>query len=510
MRRRFDLERQWRGVIAPHLLRALTVDAGDRRMLRPYQLITALTALGALAAAGPTWEREVSPFAEDTAPLVIALDLSTSMNAVDIQPSRLERSKQKVRDLLARREGARTALVAYAGSAHTVLPLSDDPSIFETFLADLTTGVMPVEGKDPELALAEAQALLARDSVAGSILFLTDGIAEAAVPAFVQHAETSRDEVMVLAVGTSEGGPVPLADGRFATDASGRRVMATLDRTGLDALSSQAGVFVASTTVDEADVDRVQSRVQRNLQRAQQDDPTARWKDEGYWLVWPMLLLAALWFRKGWTVRWAVGGLVMVLGGCSPASEQANAWTDLWWTSDQQGRSLFDAGRYDLAAQRFENPAWRGLAAYEGGDLDAAVLEFARLDTPESNFNLAATYARQGAFGDAVAGYDRALELRPGWSEAQENRDLVASLIPPAPEAGEAGPPPPAGDPTFEADSVAFDEQGQQGERGEVEMSTLTDAQIAEMWMRRLQASPAQFLRRRFAIEAATSGETGR
>ena len=146
--RRSSPEHQLRRVIAPHLLQHLKVSGGSGLIFRPLHLITMLLALGALALAGPTWERERSPFAEDTAPLVIALDLSLTMNAIDVQPSRLERSKQKIRDLLAIREGARTALLAYAGTAHTVLPLSDDASIFETFLSALQTNVMPVEGSD--------------------------------------------------------------------------------------------------------------------------------------------------------------------------------------------------------------------------------------------------------------------------------------------------------------------------------------------------------------------------
>ena len=123
------------------------------------------------------------------------------MNAVDVQPTRLERAKQKVRDLLALRAGARSALVAYAGSAHTVLPLCDDPSVFETFLAALDSDVMPVRGKAPARALALAEKLLADEPAPGSILFLTDGIAEEHAPAFAEHAQRSDDEVLVLAVG---------------------------------------------------------------------------------------------------------------------------------------------------------------------------------------------------------------------------------------------------------------------------------------------------------------------
>ncbi|MEE8525522.1 MAG: VWA domain-containing protein [Thermoanaerobaculia bacterium] len=304
LRRREDANRQWRRVIAPHLLAYLEVGAGDRWRFRPLHLVVSVLVLGTIAAAGPTWEREISPFTEDTAPLVIALDLSTTMNAVDVQPTRLERAKQKVRDLLALRTGARSALIAYAGSAHTVLPLCDDPTVFETFLAALGSDLMPVAGKAPARALALAEELLADETVPGSILFLTDGIAAEQVPAFVDHGQRSDDEVLVLAVGTRDGGPVRQGESGFETDASGRRIMATLDVEGLRTLESEAGVFVAGVTVDEADVGRIQRRVQSHLRAVQQQDETARWKDQGYWLTVPVAFLCLLWFRKGWTVRW--------------------------------------------------------------------------------------------------------------------------------------------------------------------------------------------------------------
>ena len=145
--RGLDPERQWRRLVAAELLPHLRVSGGKGQWFRPIHLITAVLVLAIVAAAGPTWQREISPFTEDAAPLVIALDLSPSMNAVDVQPTRLERAKQKVRDLLAQRPGARTALIVYAGTAHMVLPPSDDPSVYETFLSDLETNIMPVAGQ---------------------------------------------------------------------------------------------------------------------------------------------------------------------------------------------------------------------------------------------------------------------------------------------------------------------------------------------------------------------------
>jgi Ca-activated chloride channel family protein len=507
-------------VIAPHLLEHLVLDGSDGPRVRPIHLVTAVGVLATLAVAGPTWEREVSPFAEDDAPLVIVMDLSVSMNAIDVQPTRLERAKQKVRDLLELRPGARTALIAYSGSAHTVLPLSNDVSMFEVFLDGLDSSVMPVDGKDPIAALILADSLLARDSVPGSVLFLTDGISSDVAPAFAEREAESQDEVIVLAIGTTEGGPIRSGRDQFVTDESGRRVVATLDRAGLDALGEQTSTFIAGSTVDARDVERIQRRVQSNLRRVQQDDPTARWKDAGYYFLYPIVLLALLWFRKGWTVRWGAIALVAWTAGCATGGRTGNTdglasetdehggvaagfrFVDLWLTADQQGRRLFDAGRFTDAAARFEDPMWRATAAYRAGDYEGAILAWALIEVPEADYGMGNAYALRGDYPSAVASYDRALAARPAWVEARENRDFVASLIlPPPDDSGDL--PEPAPPPNLEADDVEFDDEDRQGERGEVPQELLTDDELAEIWLRRLQTSPEDFLRRRFLIEQA-------
>ncbi|MGN5479917.1 VWA domain-containing protein [Cupriavidus basilensis] len=132
VRRRGDVRRRWRDAIAPHLLDALMVGERRRLAIRPVHLTALLLALGAIALAGPTWERERPPFLDDKAPLAIAIDLSPTMDAIDVTPTRLERAKLKVKALLARRDGERTAIWAYAGSTHLVLPLTDDATLLRT------------------------------------------------------------------------------------------------------------------------------------------------------------------------------------------------------------------------------------------------------------------------------------------------------------------------------------------------------------------------------------------
>src|SRR5262249_24868749 len=154
--------------------------------------------LATLALAGPTWQREAPPFAQDEAALVVALDLSRGMDAIDVQPTRLERAKQKVRDLLELRKGAKSPLVAYAGSAAVGLPLPGAAALLEPLREALDPGLMPVPGKDAPAALALAESLLAKEPVPGTILFVTDGIPKAQVPAFAAHQKTSRSQVVAL------------------------------------------------------------------------------------------------------------------------------------------------------------------------------------------------------------------------------------------------------------------------------------------------------------------------
>ncbi len=502
-----SLERQWRGVIAPHLLAHLTVGTGRRARVRPIDGIVAMLTLASVGLAGPTWEREETPFSEDTAPLVLALQLSQTMDAIDVAPTRLERAKQKVRDLLERRKGARTALLVYAGTAHMVLPLTDDPAVLETFVTELATNLMPVPGNDPVQALALAETLLAKEETPGSILFFTDGIPAEAAEAFAAHRDRTSDTVMALAFGTSEGAPLRLPDDRFATDASGRRIVARLDREGLETLANRADVWVASATVDQADLDRIDRRMERHLRSAREDDPGARWSDKGYWLAWPVALLGLLWFRRGWSVRWGTAVLVWgLLSVGSPTSAHADdfRFADLWLTPDQQGRYWMERDEPLKAAERFEDPMWKGVACYRGGDWEKAILQFGRVDTAEGWFNLGNAYAQSGDNEEAIKAYDEALARRPGWTEAEENRALVASLIPPPePESDEEQ----QGDPHFKPDEIKFDEKGKKGKEGEIEQQILTDEQKAEMWLRRLQVTPADFLRRKFAAQAAEAGE---
>ncbi|MEW6440291.1 MAG: VWA domain-containing protein [bacterium] len=294
---------RWRAVIAPHLLEHLVRQPRRGAWTRPVWFALPSFVVIALALSGPAWERQETPFVQDRAPLVVALDLSPSMDSIDVRPSRLERSKQKIRDLLALRPAARTGLIAYAGSSHIVLPLTDDARLIEMYLVSLKTELMPVAGKDAARALDLAEQMLAKERAAGTILFVTDGIGEPYAPAFEEHRRSSRNQVLVLAVGTSQGGPVRSGEG-FLTDARGEQVVSSLDRKGLETLEARAGVYVAGVTTDRSDVEKLVRKVNTHLESVQAADERVPWEDYGYYLGFLVLPVSLLWFRKGWTIRW--------------------------------------------------------------------------------------------------------------------------------------------------------------------------------------------------------------
>jgi Ca-activated chloride channel family protein len=497
---RDDVRARWKRYIDPELLDHLIVARKRRRRFRPIHMVCLLIFLGAMAIAGPTWKREQPPFTEDKAPLVIALDLSQTMDAIDLDPTRLERAKLKLRDLLTVRNSGRTALFVYAGTAHMVLPFTTDESLFDLYLSSLSTSLMPARGKDTGKALRTIEDFLKDEPVPGTILFVTDGIEPQALPALRKFTAENEDqtEILVMGVGTSGGGPVRTSAQGFLTDNLGRRVYSKLD---VNALRSLSHIDIAGTTLtlNDDDIHWIQRRVQHHLQAVKQRNSKTRWIDEGYWLTVPIAAVALFWFRKGWTVRWTSAALAVVFVVPSSGDQSRFSWMDLWLTHDQQGRYYFEKAEYKTAAEKFEDPIWRGLALTRAGEYEEALNAFVLSDSAEAWYNQGDALAHLGKYPEAVQAYQQALARRNPWSEAQDNLALVESLIPKAKnkdkdQEQEATNLPP--------DQMKFDEKGEQGKKSQMRIK-LDPKKMAEIWMRNIQTTPADFLRRRFAMQAA-------
>lgn len=197
--------------------------------------------------------------------------------------------------------------------------------------------------------------------------------------------------------------------------------------------------------------------------------------------------------------------LVCLLMGASLAHAvfvPGSRFADIWLTPDQQGRLAFERGDFRTAADRFENPLWKGVALYETHAFDDAIGQLARVDTPGARFDLGNANAHAGHLDDAVACYDQVLQQRPADEAARQNRDLVAAFIAKTKKAPKQALPPSGQPPTSDPDEVVSDDKGKQGSRTDVQRGELTSSQIEALWMRRLQTTPAAFLRLEFAAQA--------
>lgn len=456
----------WQNVCDSHLLPHLLVHFGARIQRWPMSVLGIAWILAVLALAGPVWSKLPQPVYKPRQAQVIVLDLSRSMDAQDISPSRLAQAKFKLRDLLQRTTEGQTALIVFAGDVHTVSPLTDDSDTIAALVPTLSTDLMPLPGSETGAALRHAGDLLAQGGAQrGHVILITDS-SDASAEIAARTLREQGHRLSVLGVGTVEGAPVPQAEGGYLKDRQGAIVMPRLEREALQALAVTGGGVYVPLRADAADLERLTTTSRPLPDDVQQvlEQRRDTWKEEGPWLVLALLPLAALAFRRGWLV-------VLVLGIAPlPQPVQAWNWQDLWQRRDQQGYRALDAEQAETAAQVFEDPAWQGVAHYRAGDYAAAEEAFSRLDNAEGHYNRGNALARQGKLEQAAAAYRQALEQAPQYRDAQENLALVEQLLQQQQqqqeqeqqqESGEQG----------EQDQKESKQAGQSGEEGESQQS---------------------------------------
>jgi Ca-activated chloride channel family protein len=284
----------WRKVMSTDMLNTLTVQGNTGNWLSPQKLSLIISLPLCIILMGPTWQQQPSPFSENNAPLIIALDVSSTMEQNDIQPNRLLRAKQKILQLLALRGDTKTALIAYAGSAHIVMPLTNDRKMIQHFLDSLSKKLIPVKGKSPENILPIAAKLLPPSNIAGTLLVIGDGASKQSTAAFEQYfqneGELQNNQLIVWAIGK------PLNE--LSSDSN----IIPLQLEQLELLVDNTNGRLVKMTMDEEDISNVNRYIEHNLVVV--DDESRPWHDSGYPLVFVIALLYLFWFRRGWTLQW--------------------------------------------------------------------------------------------------------------------------------------------------------------------------------------------------------------
>jgi Ca-activated chloride channel family protein len=421
----------WRSVVEPSLRPYVLAEPAvlrDSRLALGAVLVSFVVAIVALA--GPAWERLPVPAFRSGEALVVALDLSRSMNAGDVEPSRLERAKLKLLDLLERRAAGQTALVVFSTHAFTVTPLTTDTRTISSLVGAVDTGIMPTQGGRIGAGLERAAALLTQTGLRdGDILLITDSeVAERDVDLAGDLAGDGF-RVSVLAVGTEQGAPIPRAEGGFVSDANGQVVVPQLDTRSLQRLAAAGGGRYAALTSSDRDLDALFPApaalpLDVALDEAAGEQYEADvWRDRGLVLAIVLLPLLALCFRRGWIAVW----LLVVLAPVPRA--HALEWQDLWQRPDQRGIEALENAQAARAAELFESPEWRGAAQYRAGQFEASAASLANVDSTAGHYNRGNALAKAGEIPAAIAAYDRALELDPDHEDARYNRELLEQFL---------------------------------------------------------------------------------
>lgn len=422
--------KEWHKVCDPELLPYVVEshNSEDKKRSWLWPLLLGLPAIVALA--GPVWERVPQPVFDETAALVILLDTSRSMDAEDIKPSRMQRAKLKVLDILQQRATGQTALISYAAEPFVVSPLTNDAKTVSALVPSLSTDIMPQQGSNVSRAIEKAVELLNNAGARGNILLLSDGAQGQDLSAAINTAQQSKARISVIGIGSNNGAPIPSAGG-FIKDQQGNIVVVKQEVSSLRQLASQGNGSYSNMTAGDADMLKVLSNSTPLENQLQSTELQAdQWLEQGPWLLLPLLLLASLLFRRGVLSIALMTPLLLSSLSYSPTSQAAEEdgsweWRDLFRNSEQQAAARFEQRQFDDSAQRFDNPQWKASAQYRAEDYKGAVESLSDIDSAEAHYNRGNALAKLGKTKEAIEAYDSALGHDTEHEDALYNKALL-------------------------------------------------------------------------------------
>jgi Ca-activated chloride channel homolog len=455
----------------PTGLAAILPDFLPRRESRAV-LILLILLLTAVALAGPQYGYRWEEVERRGVDLIIALDCSRSMLAEDIKPTRLDRAKREVVDLLGMLSGDRVGLVAFAGTAFLQCPLTVDYEAFDLFLSHLGPEFLPVGGTDLAAALTVAtEGFDPETATDKAIILITDGghTASSDLQTAVKKAKEAKIKVFCIGVGGEGGVPVPAAQGGFKKDKSGKIVLSRLDEAGLKQIALATGGGYVRSVAGDLDLETVYRQQIRKELTAHSLATSRRqvWDNRYQWALGLALLLLAIEMllpsRKRAAAKMMLP-VVLTSGGLFLSSlllPQPG-----WAEGAREAAEAYTAGDYEAALKGFidaqledpDNPEVLynvGNAYYKNGDFDAAGQQYQdaldRLEAADKrpdlaarlHYNLGNARFRSGDYPRAVENYEKALELNPDDTQAKENlafvKEVMAQQPPPQNQAGNQG-----------------------------------------------------------------------
>ncbi len=457
------------------LVQVLPRSVRARRRLRDVCGLLGLAAM-VVALAEPRFDKQLTTVRARGTDVAVLLDLSRSMDAADVDPSRLERARRELADLGTLLEGDRVGLVLYAGGAFARLPLTDDFAAITDVVAEAGTDTFRTQGSalGPAITVGLDMLNQGQDAAGKAMIVLSDGETHDREEALAAADVAADQGVRVYVVGIGiEAAPIPTSGG--ALQHNGTTVMTTPDFEILEQVAERTrGAFVQSNA-SSADIEGVYRQLRRNVVAIERDAKQRETWRSAY--QWPLGLALGLWLFASWLGDgrrpWGAATLgALALASATSMLPGTASAADPLFEADQ----LFREGRFEQAARDLtelslvspDDPEVfdrLGAARYRAEDYEGAARawEWAnQLGSPESDrlFNTGNAYYRTGRLEDAQARYEGALEAEPGHGGAATNRDLVVREM--ALRREQKPPPPPK-----PGEGEQEEQEGGEGEQGE-------------------------------------------
>lgn len=481
-----------------------------------------------LALAGPRWHfREIETFSRDQS-LVILLDLSESMNATDIKPSRLIRAKQKIEDLVNLSKGVKIGLIAFAADPHMIFPLTDDKQTILHLLPSLDTSLVYVQGSRLSPALDMASTMLETEGGHNhALLLISDGgFEDATAITTAKQLEKKGVVIHAMGIGTVEGAPLQDHEGNIIKK-NGSPIISKLEKERLSEISKAGhGSYLEAryTDHDEAVIlNELEKRADTQLESGKKN---RLWDEHFYLFILPVLPILLWWFRRGYV-------LAMILILFAPVFNlKADIATDYFKNSEERGEQALRDGDYETAINTFQDPYRKGVANYKAGHFAEAEKMFRESSRDEvacsAMYNLGNALVQQQKLQEAVQAYEDALKRYPEHKHAKENLELVKKMLEQQKQQN------PDSDnsnqqedkdqknqsenkdknETQDSKENSDKDQQQQNnnkpeeqkEEQEAKAAKSQKDQDADMWLNQLSDEPKEFLKNKFTIESKKNG----
>ena len=416
----------WQQLLPAHLSKVL-VQGNSKAKSSSLALPFIIGLLSILAMAGPSWQKLPQPVYQVAQGSVLIMDMSYSMYSTDVVPNRLTRARYKAIDLLDNIKEGEIGLIAYAGDAFSISPLTDDSNNIKLLLPSLSPELMPVLGSNPFAALSLANEMLINAGHNdGDIYWFTDGIDNIDIQDITQWSREHPYRLNILGVGTKTGAPIKLSNGELMKDDNGAIIVPKLTVQALRGLAKRGRGNYTTLTHDNKDIERLTYKpLVNDTDNTKESENTGdQWQEFGPYLLLLILPLLLGYFRRGALMVTLPFALMLIPNN----NAYADIWQDLFKTKDQQGQAHFNSEQYQQAAEEFKNPLWQGSAHYKAGNYEQALSAFQQENTADALYNQGNTLAKLQKIDEAIAAYDKALQQDPNLEDAKSNKAILEQL----------------------------------------------------------------------------------